>query len=140
MKKILAFLLFLFTLGAVANAQALKDPYTNKQLCELLNKIFYNWLGDKSEKLVFVTADGQLFVFGGDPGGVSVETHAIVLALAGKGQSFKTVTNVVHPHGKKIWFNERDLVVYRIFKKLGFSGKFQIFYPEMGRIRTYKRD
>jgi len=125
--------------AVVFGAQALRDPYTNKQLGEVLNKIFYNWLGDKAEKLVFITADGQFFVFAGDPGKVEVETDQLIMALARRGQSYKTVTNIIHSHNNlKAGFNERDLIALAVFKKLGFSGKFQIFYPATGRIKTYK--
>jgi len=138
MKKAIVLFLVVLALAGLSWAQALKEPYTNKQLYELLNKVFYNWLGDKSEKLVFVTADGQLFVFPGDPAGVSVETHTIILTLARKGQGFKAVTNIVHNHSRGVGFNEKDVIALKVFEKLGFVGKFQIFYPETGKIKTYK--
>jgi len=138
MKKAIVLFLVVLALAGLSWAQVLKEPYTNRQLYELLNKVFYNWLGDKSEKLVLVTADGQSFVFPGDPAKVSVETHTIILALARKGQSFKTVTNIIHNHARGVGFNEKDLTALQVFKKLGFVGKFQIFYPETGKIKTFK--
>lgn len=142
MKKPIVLFLAVLVITALAvgvSAQALKDPYTNKQLYVLLHKVFVSWPGDKSEKLVFVTADGQLFVFAGGSHDVAASLGDVIRALARKGQSLGTVTNVVHNHERGLGFSWTDAVLFERLKKLGFVGKFQVFYPETGKIKTLEK-
>ena len=133
MKKTIAFFVFLAVLAALGTATQLSES----QLVDALKKI-YDW--PAYEKLVFVTADGQFFVFGsGDPDSVTVRFYEIVKTLARKGQDFGTVTNIVHNHKRGLDFSLPDLVLYEKFKKLGFTGKFQIFYPHSGKLKTLEK-
>lgn len=111
--------------------------YTEPQLLKFLLKVFS---GLTSEKLVFIAADGQVFSFGsGDRRGVAVKLTDVSRALALKGQSLRTVTNVIHNHQPGEDFSRADLVLCEQLRKLGFAGEFQLFYPRTGRIITLKR-
>jgi len=133
----LAFLLVL----CVGLARAGTDGaafYTEPQLIELLKKI-YDW--PAYEKLVFITADGQTFIFGGgDPNEVTIKFSYLIRTLARKGQDFGTVTNIVHNHKREfVDFSPADIVLCEQLRKLGFTGEFQIFFPQTDKIKTLKR-
>jgi len=121
--------------------------YTEAQLTELLTKTFAHphWQRDKSEKLVLITANGQVFAFrggSGDPRAISINLGKIIGALTQKGQSLGTVTNVIHNHfdpQPEDDFSSADITGYETLRKHGFTGKFQIFYPRTGKIKTLKR-
>ena len=121
--------------------QARAEPYTEPQLVELLAKVFVHWRGDKAEKFIFITEDGQVFTFGGDdPNAVSVSLFNIIRSLARGGQHLGTVTNVVHNHNFRLGgdFSPGDIAACKTLRKHGFTGKFQIFYPVSWRIITLK--
>jgi hypothetical protein len=130
----------------LADARAVERPgpqaspgiYTEPQLIELLKKI-YDW--PAFEKLVFITVDGQYFIFGGgEPNEVTIKFRDLIRTLARKGQSLKTVTNIVHNHKREfVDFSPADLILYEQLRKLGFTGKFQIFYPQTDKIKTLER-
>jgi hypothetical protein len=117
--------------------------YTKPRLVKLLWKIYADRHADKSEKLVFITADGQTFVFGsGKPNAVSINLPNVIDTLARSGQSLAMVTNIVHNHNSrrpKPGFPPGDIAACEILRAAGFSGKFQIFYPVTGRIETLKK-
>jgi len=114
--------------------------YTEAQLTELLKEIFFNSLGDTSEKLIFITEDGQVIIIeDSNPKGVAVTIHDIIIALALKGQHMGTVTNIIHNHERKTDFNEVDAAACKTLRKAGFTGKFQIYHPVSWRIKTLKR-
>ena len=120
-----------------ADPQAAAGFYTEPQLLKLLIKVFS---GLASEKLVFITADGQVFPFGsGDRRGVAIKLTDISRALALKGQSLRTVTNIIHNHQPGEDFSRADLVLCERLRGFGFAGEFQLFYPRTGQIRTLKR-
>ena len=133
MKKAIALFSFLVALTGPVTAVQLSEP----QLLDVLKKI-YDW--PAYEKLVFITADGQIFIFGsGEPDGVTVRFYELIKTLARKGQDLGTVTNVVHNHKRGLDFSLPDLVLYEKLKKLGFAGKFQIFYPHSGKLKTLEK-
>lgn len=120
--------------------QAAAGFYAEPQLVELLVKTFPDWQGDKSEKLIFITEDGQVFTFGGgDPNAVSVSLLNIIRTLARQGQHLGTVTNIVHSHKWPDGFSPIDVELCKTLRKVGFIGAFQLFYPETRRIKTLKR-
>lgn len=120
--------------------QAALAFYTEPQLIELLTKIFADWQGDKSEKLIFITSDGQVFIFGnGGPNAVSVSLLSIIRTLAREGQHLGTVTNIVHSHKWPDGFSPTDVALCQTLRKVGFIGAFQLFYPGPRRIKTLKR-
>ena len=140
-KAIVFFLAILSALALIGVAADLSKPYSDRELIALLKKIFINWPGDRAERLVFITEDGQVFLFDNDdPGGVSVDRAEMSRALFLKGQSLKTVTNIIHNHASKPGddFSQADIGAYRTLKVLGFSGAFQIFYPTTGKLKTLK--
>ena len=112
--------------------------YTEPQLIELLKKI-YDW--PAFEKLVFITADGQAFIFGGgEPNEVTIKFSYLIRTLARKGQDLGTVTNIVHNHKREfVDFSLADIILCEQFRKLGFTGEFQIFFPQTGKIKALKR-
>ena len=137
-------ILFLFGLGVSlvdgwaaeqADSPAASGFYSEPQLIELLTKIFSDWQGDKSEKLIFITEDGQAFTFGnGGPNAVSINLLDVIRTLARKGQHLGTVTNIIHSHRWPDRFSPTDIALFKTLRKVGFAGKFQLFYPETHRI------
>jgi hypothetical protein len=117
--------------------------YTKPQLVKLLWKIYADRHADKSEKLVFITADGQTFIFGsGNPNAVSINLPAVIDTLARSGQNLASVTNIVHNHNSrrpKPGFPPGDIAACETLRAAGFGGKFQIFYPVTGRLETLER-
>lgn len=140
-KTIVLFLVILGALILVGLADDLVKPYSDLELQALLKKIFAHWPWDKSERLVFITEDGQVFLFDNeDESGVTVNRAEISRTLFLKGQSFKTVTNVIHNHPSRPGddFSRADIEAYRTLKAMGFAGAFQIYYPTTGKIKTFK--
>lgn len=111
--------------------------YSESDIIKILKKAFSDWQGDKSEKLIFITADGQIFRFGNnDPNGISISLGNVVRTLARKGQHLGTVTNIFHNHKWEQAFTSTDTILETTLRKLGFVGEFQLFYPETCRIKT----
>jgi len=120
--------------------QAAAGFYAEPQLIELLTKVFADWQGDKSEKLIFITADGQVFIFRNhDPHAVSINLLDIIKTLARKGQHLGTVSNIIHSHKWPDGFSPTDVALCKTLRKVGFTGAFQLFYPEPRRIKILKR-
>lgn len=142
MRKIhkIALVLFLFAVCANLVSGRATERYTKPQIIKLLIKTFPDWQGDKSEKLVFVVADGQVFTFGGGPNAVSGSLLNIIRTLARKGQHLGTVTNVFHSHKWPDGFSPTDVALCKTLRKIGFTGEFQIFYPETRRIKTLDKE
>ncbi len=112
-------------------------PFTKEQMTENLAKVFIDWQGDKSEKLVLVAEDGQLFTFGGnDPNAVAVTLPVMIRTLAKKGLSIWQVTDIFHNHNDKKTFSPTDTALRNNLRKAGIKAKFHIFYPETRRINT----
>lgn len=113
--------------------------YDERQMIERLSKTYSDWQGDPSEKLVFVTKDGQLVEFKGDnKNGISVKLADVIRGLARKGSSLNAVSNVFHNHVLGKDFSPEDKTLREALQKYGFAGNFHIYYPEAKRIRTLK--
>ena len=111
--------------------------YTEPQLIELLTKVFA-W--PAYEKLVFITASGQVFTFGsGEEKRVTIDLLDIIETLSRKGESLGTVTNIIHNHTRGVDFSLPDIATCGALRKRGFTGAFQLFYPQTRRIKTLKR-
>jgi hypothetical protein len=123
-----------------AAAPSPREFYTEPELIEVLKGIFAHTLGDPSEKLVFITDDGQIIIIGNrNPKGVTTTIYDIIIALAHKGQHLGKVTNIIHNHERNVGFNETDIAACKTLRKAGFKGKFQIYHPVSWRIKTLAR-
>jgi len=99
----------------------------------------YSDQDNRSERLVFVTPDGQYVPFSSnDSSGVSLKLSDIVRGLAQKGATLQTVTDVYHNHNDNKDFSPEDNLLYEVLKKYGLTGGFHIYYPRTGRIKTKK--
>ena len=116
---------------------AVSGFYTEPQLIELLTKVFA-W--PAYEKLVFITASGQVFTFGsGEEKRVTIDLLDIIETLSRKGESLGTATNIIHNHTRGVDFSLPDIATCGALRKRGFTGAFQLFYPQTRRIKTLKR-
>ena len=112
-------------------------PFNKDQMTENLSKVFADWQGDKSEKLVLVAETGQMFTFGGkDKNAVAVTLPVMIRTLAKEGLSIWQVTDIFHNHNDKTTFSPTDVTLRDNLRKAGIKAKFHIFYPETRRINT----
>jgi len=118
--------------------QATFGPFNKEQMTENLVKVFADWQGDKSEKLVLVAETGQMFTFtANDKNSVGVTLPVIIRRLAKEGLSIWQVTDVFHSHNEKQHtFSPTDLALRDRLRKAGIKAKVHIFYPETRRINT----
>ncbi len=108
-------------------------------MLEILQKTYADRRGDKSEKLVLLIDDGQIFTFAGsDPNGFSVSLAEIIRTLARKEVSICQVTDIFHNHNNpRDGFSPTDRAPYETLSKAGIKTGFHIFYPETRRIKTH---
>ena len=113
-------------------------PYSEAEIVDVLRKVFSDWQGDKTEKLVAIAEDGQVFPFQGTgPNAISVSLVDIIRTLAHKKISIWQVTDIFHNHNNpRDGFSATDQALFDMLRKAGIKAGFHIFYPENRRIRT----
>ena len=121
-----------------AEETATFGPFSKEQMTENLAKVFSDWQGDKTEKLVLVAENGQMFEFtSGSKNDVGVTLPVIIRRLAKEGLSIWQVTDIFHNHNEKQHtFSPTDLALRDNLRKAGIKAKVHIFYPETRRINT----
>jgi len=107
-------------------------------MVEILVKAYDDWHGDRSERLVLLTDDGQVFTFrSSSENAFSVSLVEIVRTLARKEVSIWQITDIFHNHNNpRADFSTADLALFRTLQKAGIKAGFHIFYPETRRIKT----
>lgn len=139
-----SFLVVFLILGAcLAGAGEAKKfgPYTEAEVLEILRKAYVDWQGDKSEKLVLLADDGQVFTFAGsNQSSVSISLVGIIRTLARKEVSIWQVTDIFHNHNNpRDGFSATDEALFESLRKAGIKAGFHVFYPETRRIKTLER-
>ena len=121
-----------------ADDAATYGPFNKDQVTEHLTKAFGDWQGDKTERLVLVADNGQIFTFtSGSKNEVGVTMPVIIRRLAKEGLSIWQVTDIFHSHNEKQQtFSPTDLAMRDGLRKAGIKAKVHIFYPETRRINT----
>lgn len=118
-------------------AQDLVEDTAGKNIMDVLRKLYSDYQGDNSEKMALFLDDGQMLVFGGrEPHQVSTSLGDVIRALARRGKQFANVTNIVHNHNRGERESNTDLDVYKVFRKYGFAGAYQLYDPERRRLKT----
>jgi hypothetical protein len=104
-----------------------------------LSKIYSDWQGNPSEKLLVITNDGKLLTFGSsEQHQVKASLADVIRQLAYNNKKLSDVAYMIHNHNKSEKFSPIDKKVYKTLKGYGFSGKFQAYYPETKRLKTLK--
>lgn len=113
--------------------------FTEDYLLMLAKKEWADWEGDKNEKIIFICENGEVVRFKSDSRNkVAIKLPNLLKALARAGGSMGSVEAVIHAH---VWprdFSEDDVQMYRTLVKYGFRGKFMVYYPERGILKSLK--
>ena len=113
--------------------------YNEPTMVQKLAQEYADWQGDKREKMIFLTQDGQLIPFQGQgKNEVTVKLSDIIRGLAYKGANLGNVVGMFHNHQSQQDFSPEDMKLLKTLQKYGFQGGFHLFYPENHRIRTYE--
>ena len=140
-RTIPAFLLLLILGTGLAEAGRDRHfgPYREREAVEILVKAYADCQGDRTERLVVLAEDGQVFTFGGKTENYfSVTLNEIIRELARKELSIWQITDIFHNHNNpKDVFSVADKAAWESLRKAGIKAGFHIFYPETRRIKTF---
>jgi hypothetical protein len=130
-------LVFLLSSLYVTSAASHED-LSDGELIQILKKEYSDWEGNRTEKLIFICQDGQIFQFrGGSQNKVSIGLANIIRTLARNKNSLTSVSAIVHNHKWPDDFSEEDKALFMTLWQHGFRGRFLVYYPEKGRIKEF---
>jgi len=111
--------------------------FAEDHLLMLSKKEWADWEGNKFEKIIFICGNDEVVRFKSDSKNrITIKLPELLKGLARAGNSLATVEAVIHAH---IWpqgFSEDDIQMYRTLCKYGFKGKFMVYYPERGILKS----
>lgn len=105
---------------------------------EELGRVYSDWQGDPSEKMVFLDKRDRLGVLRGQKGRVGTTLKELVSILARNNMSMDKLQEIVHNHNKGEKTSPADLEFLDAVKKLGFKGSYKVYYPKERRLREEK--
>jgi hypothetical protein len=101
-----------------------------------LSKIYSDYQGNDTEKLIVVTDDRDTIVFErGGKNRVSVPLREILIELAHRGKSLRNVVAMIHNHNRGYEKSPEDSITYRKLWNIGFRGSYQIYDPQKRRLK-----
>ncbi len=131
-------LVILTVLGMLLNFADLKSQstlYVSK--IDLGKEIF----ADQIERVVFVTTDLKVYIFSSNEvGRVSGPIGQIYEKLKKEGVDIGEIAVITHNHFSPRRFTPSNNKALHYFQERGFTGKFSIYYPATGKVRTKKNE
>jgi hypothetical protein len=95
---------------------------------KIMYGIFENRFTEPIEVMYFLMNDMRLFkVTSNHENKVSFVLPTLVKEFKQNGYDISDVIVIIHNHTKRAYFSNSDIVIYRLFRGMGFDGKFYIY-------------
>ena len=113
--------------------------YQYDELMDILGKVYSDYQGNDTEKLIVITDDGQPMIFeSGEKHRVSLPFRDILTSLARRGKHLGQVTTMIHNHNRGQDISSDDVAVFKKLRAVGYKGSYQVYYPEKRRLKAVK--